>query len=71
MRVEVYIDSNLTAHSTILDSILRRFFRTAFSLVVFQRVNWLRFFTFFSIAPSISFKFNPALSLLAFCEQTM
>ena len=65
------IDSDLTTHSTILDSNLRRFFRTAFSLVVFQRVNWLCFFGFFSTAPSISFRFHPAFSLLAFCEQTM
>ena len=40
MRVEVYIDSDLTTHSTILDSISRRFLyeicRTAFPLVVSQ-----------------------------------
>ena len=35
------------------------------------RENWLYFSSFFSTALSVSFKFHPAFSLLAFCEQTM
>ena len=36
----------------------------------FLRENWLHFFSFFSTALSISFKFHPALSRLAFGDQT-
>ena len=72
MRVEVY----LTTHSTILDSISRRFVvvlnsQNSFLAGRFPRENWLHFLSFFSTALSFSFKFHPALSLLAFCEQTM
>ena len=75
MRVEVYIDSDLTTHSMILDSISRRFIvgnlQNSFPVGSFPRENWLHYFSFFSTAHSIFFKFQPALSLLAFCEQTM
>ena len=69
------IKGDLTTHSTILDSVSRRLLlyeicRTAFPLVVSQR-KLVTLFSFFSIALSIFFKFHPALSLLAFCEQTM
>ena len=67
------IKGDLTTHSTILDSVLRRLLlyeicRTAFPLVVSQR-KLVTLFSFFSIALSIIFKFHPALSLFAFCEQ--
>ena len=59
MRVEIYIDSDLTTHSTILDSISRRFFvcklQNSFPAGSFSRENWLHFFSFFSTALSISF----------------
>ena len=69
------IKGDLTTHSTILDSVSRRLLlyeicRTAFPLVVSQR-KLVTLFSFFTIALSIFFKFHPALSLLAFCEQTM
>ena len=69
------IKGDLTTHSTILDSVSRRLLlyeicRIAFLLVVSQR-KLVTLFSFFSIAFSIFFKFHPALSLLAFCEQTM
>ena len=65
---------DLTTHSTILDPVSRRLLlheicRTSFPLVVSQR-KLVTLFSFFSIALSIFFKFHPALSLLAFCEQT-
>ena len=68
------IKCDLTTHSTILDSVSRRLLlyeicRTALPLVVSQR-TLVTLFSFF-IALSIFFKFHPALSLLAFCEQTM
>ena len=69
------VDSDLTTHSMILDSISRRFVvvlkQNSFPAGSFPRENWLHFFSFFSTALSFSFKFYPALSLLAFCEQTM
>ena len=59
------VKGDLTTHSTILDSVSRRLLlyeicRTAFPLVVSQR-KLVTLFSFFSMA----------LSLLAFCEQTM
>ena len=50
--------------------LLYKICRTAFPPVVSQEKT-LHFFSFFSTALSISFKFHPALSLLAFCEQAM
>ena len=59
MRVEVYIDSDLTTHSTILDSISRRVvvrnLQNSFPAGSFQRKNWIYYFNFFSPALSISF----------------
>ena len=70
------VDSDLTTHSIILDSISRRFvvvlnLQNSFPAGSFPRENWLHFFSFFSTALSFSFQFHRALSLLAFCEQTM
>ena len=70
------VDSDLTIHSMILDSISRRFvvvlnLQNSFPAGSFQRENWLHFFSFFSAALSFSFKFHRALNFLAFCEQTM
>ena len=70
------VDSDLTTHSMILDSISRRFvvefnLQNSFLAGSFPRENWLHFFSFFSTALSFSFKFHQALNLLAFCEQTM
>ena len=70
------VDSDLTTHSRILDSISRRFvvvlnLQNSFPAGSFPRENWLHFFSFFSTALSFSFKFHRALNLLAFCEQTM
>ena len=70
------VDSDLTTHSMILDSISRRFvvvfnLQNSFPAGSFPRENWLHFFSFFSTALSFSFKFHRALNLLAFCEQTM
>ena len=70
------VDSDLTTHSMILDSISRRFvvvldLQKSFPAGSFPRENWLHFFSFFSTALSFSFKFHRALNLLAFCEQTM
>ena len=70
------VDSDLTSHSMILDSISRRFvvvlnLPNSFPDGSFPRENWLHFFSFFSTALSFSFKFHRALNLLAFCEQTM
>ena len=69
------VDSDLTTHSMILDSISRRFvvalnLQNSFPAGSFPRENWLHF-QFFSTALSFSFKFHRALNLLAFCEQTM
>ena len=61
MRVEVYmyIDSDLTTHSTILNSISRRFvvwnLQNSFPAGSFPRENWIHYFSFFSTALSISF----------------
>ena len=70
------VDSDLTIHSMILDSISRRFvvvlnLQNSFPAGSFRRKNWLHFFSFFSAVLSFSFKFHRALNLLAFCEQTM
>ena len=57
MRVEVYIDRDLTTHSMILDSISRRFIvwnlRNSFPAGSFPRENWIHYFSFFSTALSI------------------
>ena len=59
MRVEVYKDSDLTTHSTILDSISRGFvvwnLQNGFPAGSFSRENWIHYFSFFSTAISISF----------------
>ena len=70
------VDSDLTTHSMILDSISRRFvvvlnLQNSFPAGRFPRENWLHFFSFFATALSFSFKFRRALNLLAFCIQTM
>ena len=70
------VDSDLTTHAMILDSISRRFvvvlnLQNSFPAGSFPRENWLHFLSFFSTALSFSFKFHRALNLLAFCEQTM
>ena len=70
------VDSDLTTHSMILESISRRFvvvlnLQNSFPAGSFPRENWLHFFSFFSTALSFCFKFHRALNLLAFCEQTM
>ena len=70
------VDSDLTTHSMILDSILRLFvvvlnLQNSFPAGSFPREHWLHFLSFFSTALSFSFKFHRALNLLAFCEQTM
>ena len=69
------VDSGLTTHSMILDSISRRFvvlnLQNSFPAGSFPRENWLHFFSFFSTALSFSFKFHRVLNFLAFCEHTM
>ena len=70
------VDSDLTTHSMILNSILRRFvvvlnLQNSFPTGSFPRENWLHFFSFFSTALSFSFKFQRALNPLAFCEPIM
>ena len=70
------VDSDLTTHSMILDSISRRFvvvlnLQNRHPAGSSPKENWLHFFSFFSIALSFSFKFHRTLNLLAFCEQTM
>ena len=66
------VDSDLTTHSMILDSISRRFIvvlnlQNSFPAGSLPRENLLHFFSFFSTALSFSFKFHRALNLLAFC----
>ena len=70
------VDSDLTTHSMILDSISRCFvvvlnLQNSLPAGSFPRENWLHFFSFFSTALSFSFKFHRELNLLAFCEQSM
>ena len=67
------VDSDLTTHSMILDSISRRFIvvlnlQDSFPARSFPRENWLHFFSFFSTALSFSFKFHRALNHLAFVK---
>ena len=61
------VDSDLTTHSVILDSISRRFvvvfnLQNSFPAGSSPRENWLHFFSFFSTALSFSFKFHRALN---------
>ena len=70
------VDSDLTIHSMILDSISRRLIavlnlQNSFPAGRFPIENWLHFFSFFFTALSFSFNFHRALNLLAFCEQSM
>ena len=70
------VDSDLTTHSMILDSISRRFavvlnLQNSFPAGSFPRKNWLHFFSSYSTVLSFSSKFHWALNLLALCEQTV
>ena len=68
------IDSDLTTHSTILDSISRRFvvvgnLHNSFPAGSFPRENWLHFFRFSSLALSISFNFTLCSASLHFVNR--
>ena len=65
------VDSDLTTHSMILDSISRRFIvvlnlQNSFPAGSFPRENWLHFFSFFSTALSFSLNFTGNVDAILF-----